>query len=354
MRVAAATLSLLCAAVALAGCGSPRREPAGADGPPTTAARQEPFVTRELRLLDGARWLGNGIAYGPHRDGQRPGGPDPTPAEVREDLALLAPRWQWLRLYGASGPAENALQGIRADRRDLRVMLGVWIDAEAVPGADGRDSIPLPAARAGNRREIEAAVRLAAEYPEIVSAICVGNETQIFWSSHRVPAALLIGYVREARARIALPVSVADDFNFWNKPESRSVAREADFLVTHMHPLWNGQPIAEALPWTQRTFAAVRAAHPDAVVVLGETGWATRKHDVGEQATLIKGRPGEAEQKAFFEAVTAWTTAERIPLFYFEAFDEKWKGGDHPDEVEKHWGLFRADRSPKPAVAGGV
>ncbi len=41
-----------------------------------------------------------------------------------------------------------------------------------------------------------------------------------------------------------------------------------------------------------------------------------------------------------------WSRA-RIASFYFEAFDENWKGGDHPDEVEKHWGLFRADRTPK-------
>ena len=35
--------------------------------------------------------------------------------------------------------------------------------------------------------------------------------------------------------------------------------------------------------------------------------------------------------------------------FYFEAFDEKWKGGQHPAEVEKHWGVYRSDRTPKPA-----
>ena len=31
----------------------------------------------------------------------------------------------------------------------------------------------------------------------------------------------------------------------------------------------------------------------------------------------------------------------------FEAFDEKWKGGEHPNEVEKHWGLIKSDRTPK-------
>jgi exo-beta-1,3-glucanase (GH17 family) len=51
--------------------------------------------------------------------------------------------------------------------------------------------------------------------------------------------------------------------------------------------------------------------------------------------------------------VTRWARESGTTTFFFEAFDENWKGGDHPDEVEKHWGLFRADRTPKPALAGG-
>jgi exo-beta-1,3-glucanase (GH17 family) len=43
---------------------------------------------------------------------------------------------------------------------------------------------------------------------------------------------------------------------------------------------------------------------------------------------------------------------DRQITFFFEAFDEKWKGGTNPAEVEKHWGLFRADRSPKAAMQG--
>lgn len=95
---------------------------------------------------------------------------------------------------------------------------------------------------------------------------------------------------------------------------------------------------------------AVQAMHPDRAVVLGETGWATSVHDQGEQAELIKGRPGEIEQKRFHDAVRAWADALRLPVFFFEAFDENWKGGAHPAEVEKHWGLFRVDRSAKAAI----
>jgi exo-beta-1,3-glucanase (GH17 family) len=54
----------------------------------------------------------------------------------------------------------------------------------------------------------------------------------------------------------------------------------------------------------------------------------------------------------FFEALNRWVDRTRVVTFFFEAFDENWKGGDHADEVEKHWGLYRADRTPKRALAG--
>jgi exo-beta-1,3-glucanase (GH17 family) len=217
----------------------------------------------------------------------------------------------------------------------MKVVLGAWI------GPDDLTS---------NRAEVENAIRLANEYPEIVIALSVGNETQVFWSAHKSPLDILLTNVRLARAGVSIPVTTADDFNWWNKAESRLIAAEVDFIMIHAHPMWNGVKLEEALPWVQEQVAAVQALHPDRDVVLAETGWATMVHDQGEQAELIKGVPGEAQQKEFFEAVQSWAYASRIPVFYFEAFDENWKGGEHPNEVEKHWGLFRADRSAKVAV----
>jgi exo-beta-1,3-glucanase (GH17 family) len=313
--------------------------------------RESPFVTRPFRPFLGDRWIGNAIAYGPHRDGQRPGGPTPTREQLAEDLRLMVRRWNLIRTYGAEGPADSILDVIRRDRLDLRVMLGIWVQAEDRRDSAGRVIERFPEAVAANRREIEAGVRLATQHPGLVIAVCVGNETQVFWSGNRVPPARLIGTVREVRARVNVPVTVADDFNFWNQPESRAVARELDFIVMHAHPLWNGRQLEEALDWTRATYAEVQAAHPRRLVVIGETGWATRRTDEGDQGRLMKGALGEAEQAAYYDAVTDWARREQVTTFFFEAFDENWKGGDHPDEVEKHWGLFRADRTPKRAVA---
>ena len=195
------------------------------------------------------------------------------------------------------------------------------------------------------------AIRLAAAYPGVVIALCVGNETQIPWSWNRVPQERLVELVREVRARTRFPVTTADDLNYWNKPASREVAREVDFLVTHLHPLWNGVSLDSALVWTQDKLKDVQAVHPGRLVVIGEAGWATSHIDTGDQGKLMKGKVGEGEQAIVIRQLNEWVNRVRVPTFVFEAFDENWKGGDQPGDVEKHWGLYHADRTPKQALS---
>ena len=347
-------LVIVLAAGMLMGCGTTGRSALrDGDSGSQPSARQEPFVKRALDLMRGGRWRGEGIAYGPHRDGQRPGGASPSASQIAEDLRIIARHWRMIRVYGCAELGETILRTIRDERLDLNVMLGAWIALEeSLPDSAGavKHSAEI---KALNRIEIEAAIRLAHAYPGVVSSVCVGNETQVSWTDHRIPAAVLIGYLREVRARTRVPVATADDFNFWNKPESADVARECDFVVLHAHPLWNGLQLEAALDWTRTTLADVQARHPDRTIVLGETGWATQRHDTGDEARLMKGRLGEPEQAVFHAAFSEWVRRERVPSFFFEAFDENWKGGEHPDGSEKHWGLYRADRTPKAAMAEG-
>lgn len=300
-----------------------------------TITVDEPFKPRQFDTEFNGEWFGNAVCYGPHRDGQRPGGPNPTAGELREDLDLMLPHWNLLRVYSSRGPSELLLDVISAEQLNMKVMLGAWIAAES-PEA--------------NQRELDAAIRLANEYSDIVVAVSVGNETQVHWSAHKSPLDSLIEHVRRVRQHVKVPVTVADDFNFWNKPESRTLAAELDFITMHAHPMWNGVQLADALDWLKAQVAIVEAMHPERQIVIGETGWATSVASEGEQATLIKGRPGEFEQMIFYDSLRLWYDSIHKCVFVFEAFDENWKGGSNPEEVEKHWGLFRADRTPKVAL----
>jgi hypothetical protein len=301
--------------------------------------------------LDG-RWIGNGIAYGMHRDGQSPSGAQPTRAQLTEDLELLSRRWSLLRMYDASPTAQLVLQIIREEKLPLVAMLGCWVAPEhtAVKGQEPGRGDAHPEGVAANRAELERCVQIANAYPELVRAIIVGNETQIDWSDHRCGPEVLIRALREVRARTTAPVTTADDHGFWSTEASLAVAAEVDFLDVHAYGMWGGQQLENALAFTQEKLAAVQQRHPGRLLVLGEFGWATQRSNEGEQAKLIKGRYGEPEQATFFEQARAWTTQAKLVNFWFEAFDENWKGGAHPDEVEKHWGLYKADRTPKQAV----
>lgn len=337
-------LALALAAIALLAGGASRAARSGG------TRRQTPFVVRPFVVTDGEHWLGDAVAYGPHRDGQRPGGPSPTVAQVREDLAIIAKHWRLIRIYGAAGTGDTVLAAIRASRIPVKVLLGLWLAAEDRRDSTGRVLERFPAARAANQREIEATVRLAREHPNTVRAITVGNETQVFWSFNKVATERLVDVIRQVRARTHVPVTTADDYNFWNKAESRAVAAECDFVFANMHPLWNGASLEGAVPWIETQIAAIRALHPDREVVVGETGWATQRNAEGDQGRLMKGALGEAEQARFVRDLRAWIVHKNVPTFTFEAFDENWKGGADPADVEKHWGLYRADRTPKPAA----
>ena len=40
-----------------------------------------------------------------------------------------------------------------------------------------------------------------------------------------------------------------------------------------------------------------------------------------------------------------------MTTFFFEAFDEDWKGSPHDwNGAEKHWGMYTVDRKPKLVV----
>jgi exo-beta-1,3-glucanase (GH17 family) len=310
--------------------------------------QQTTFEIRDFKPADARNWRGNGISYGPYRDGQGPDLGEPTKEQISEDLKILAADgWQMIRLYGTEPFARKTCEVIHEEKLPLKVMAGAWVATEK----------DIPERKKENQGQVDRAIKLAIEYPEIVVAVSIGNESQVFWSFHKVEQATLIEYIRRARGQIKQPVTVADDFLFWTNEESKKVAAELDFIVTHSYALWHGKQLKEAMDFTKEKYQDVRKMHPDKLIVIGENGWATDKSATGDQSTRIKGVVGEDEQQQFFDAYIPWLQSEKISYFYFSAFDENWKGGPDPHEVEKHWGLFRADRSRKKAIeqrAGSV
>ncbi|MEA3285885.1 MAG: glycosyl hydrolase family 17 [Candidatus Marinimicrobia bacterium] len=311
--------------------------------------RESPFVKREFNPYLGDRWIGKAISYGCYREGQAPGVKGASEDEILEDLNILSQYWNLFRVYGADSDSERILNVIKKNNLPFRVMLGVWLENET----------KLPERQPANLEQVKKAIELANRFPDLIVGINVGNESQVSWSWHHMEAETLIHYIRMVRAGTDIPVATADDYNFWNKTESQVIANEIDFIVLHAYALWNGQQLDHAIQWTDSVYQDIQSKHPEMTIALGETGWATvynsKKIGPGEQGTLIKGEVSISAQENFLIDLNNWIEKNQVTTFLFEAFDEPWKGGGEqsgPNEVEKNWGVFYKDRTPKASFKG--
>jgi len=316
------------------------------DMPTTVTIRQA-----KADLLAG---LPKGVAYSGFRHGQHPdrgdGAVNPSDAEILEDLRILARDHNFglIRLYDSQANSEAALRLIQANKIPLKVMLGAWLSAEVSNAHCPWLTTPIPQAtldanKIKNQQEIESAIRLAKEYPGIVAAVNVGNEALVDWNDHMVGLESLISYVRQVKRAIRQPVTVADNYAWWTK-HGAPLAKELDFVTVHTYPEWENKDIDEALSYSLANIQGVHAALPRSRIVIGEAGWATVASEFGQRAS-------EENQRRYVRELTAWAARNNITTFFFEAFDEDWKG-DPSDAMgaEKHWGLFTVDRKAKLAM----
>ena len=306
--------------------------------------REKSFTERIFRPYFNGDWIEKAVSYGCYRKGQSPGKKGPCESEVFQDLTIISKYWKLIRVYSSDDETEQILQVINKNNLPIRVMLGIWLENE-------EDN---PVRKRTNIEQVLRGIVLANKYTNVVVALNVGNETQVFWSGHKMSSKSLIKYIRFVRNNTTIPVSTADDYNFWNKPESKIVAGEIDFIVLHMYPLWNGKTLGNAINWMNQVYDDIQKAYPEKHVIIGETGWATNynsnKKGPDEQGTLIKGEVSLNAQEKFLKRLYEWADKKDITTFLFEAFDESWKGGGEnssSDEIEKHWGLFYEDRTPK-------
>lgn len=295
---------------------------------------------------------GRAICYSGFRDGQRPGEAWPDYDQVKEDLLLLQPHWEYLRMYDCDEHAQTVIEVITHENLPLKVMLGAHIAAEMsnhnCPWEGGvYTDEALAQNREQNRANIAKLIRMANAHPDIIFALAVGNENCVEWTDHAVHENKILEYARQVQASAAQPVTFCENYVPWNDKLAK-LAAELDFISVHTYPVWEYKSIGEALDFTKENYASVTRRYPDKAVVITEAGWTTRSSGRGIDPDNVN----ETNQKIYFEKLMLWAEQEGILTFFFEAFDEPWKGSPDPLEPEKHWGLFKLDRSPKAAIRG--
>lgn len=330
--------------LAIAGCSSGAREavvPIGIDG----------FRQASDHLLAGQPMA---VAYSGYREGQHPdrghGAVNPSEDEILEDLEILvAHGFRLIRLYDSGENSLATLELIRRNGLPIKVLLGIWLDAEisnheGCPWLD--EPIPDEKLRANtlrNAAELQRGIDLARRFEDVVVAVNVGNEALVDWNDHMVPLADVIDYVRRVKESINQPVTVADNYLWWIR-DGGPLAAEVDFLGVHTYPVWEDKTIDDGLSYTIENIRGVRAALPGKPIAVLEAGWATVASEFGDRAS-------EANQTRYYNELKRWADTTNTTVFFFEAFDEPWKGDpDNPLGAEKHWGLFTVDRMPKQAM----
>jgi exo-beta-1,3-glucanase (GH17 family) len=305
------------------------------------------------------------VNYSPYRTSRGPadlGSEVITPANVLQDLRLVqATGIGTIRLFSSRAFSETVLRVIRDNNLDLKVQLG---------------SFPVPpttaAIEAENQAEIEAQIRLANAFPDIVLAVSVGNEKLVEWSANRMDPPVLAAYLRKVRAAVRQPVTINDNWLYWSKVD-KVIAESVDFAAVHVYPFldtfydptkydWRQKSVPEgqrAQAMIDATITEAKKQFEDAraglvkfglgnlPMVIGETGWAAVDTNGGPSLAF---RAHPVNQKMYFDALQVWATQGRRDvqgpkaIFFFQAFDEPWKQGDDG------WGLFNAQRQARYTV----
>ena len=272
------------------------------------------------------------VAYSPYRDGQAPGGAQPTMDQVKADLMMLKPLVDGVRVYGTDG-AQGYIPAL-CDQLGIDLYLGAWIDGIA---SDEPNVHALAAIVNQNHPSIKVAV--------------IGNEVLNRSAKNGVTEARMVQLVNLFKADLTVntvKIAEADTYPQWMKGLP-SLSAAVDLIIWHTYAYWSGIDISNAFTVVNSRYNDMLAAYPGKPMVLGETGWPTMVDNKSADMTTTSVANEANQAKYYTDALTGFR-ARNLPAWMFDAIDEMWKATDGEGPVGAHWGIFNTDRTPKQAV----
>lgn len=333
------------------------------------------------------------ISYGGYRQNTRD--IQPTIPQLKEDMKILSAMGiKLLRTYNVHlDEAANLLEAITQLKNvdpgfEMYVMLGAWIDCKNA-WTDLPDRIRNEES-ARNVTEIDRAVELTQQYPDIVKIIAVGNEAMVHWAwNYYVEPGIILKWVnhlQNLKENGQLPetlwITSSDNFAAWggggdeyHLEELNELIKAVDFISMHTYPMhdthynpvfWGVTEEEEMLTDLEKIDAAMLRARDYAIsqydsvvsymqslgvnkpVHIGETGWATFSNKLyGDNGSRAN---DEYKSALYYHLMRDWTNSAGIGCFYFEAFDEQWKDAANPLGSENHFGLINLQSQAKYAL----
>lgn len=319
---------------------------------------------------------------------------EPTLDELKDDMKILSAMGvKIVRTYKVHKPqAANLLQAISELKKEdpnfeIYVMLGAWIDCKnAWTDIEPDHNVESEA----NKPQIEEAVRLANKYADIVKVVAVGNEAMVKWAApYYVQPDVILKWVthlqklkKQGKLSKDLWITSSDNFASWGGGDKEyhvedlnELIKAVDFISMHTYSMhdthyqpefWLNSEGTEGMTDLEKIDASMMRAKKYAIsqyqsvkeymeslgidkpIHIGETGWAS-------VSTGFYGLDGskacdEYKEALYYKHIRDWTNEAGLSCFYFEGFDEPWKGGDNPGNSEKYFGLFKVDGKAKYAI----
>ena len=257
------------------------------------------------------------VSYAPFRGTQSPLNP-PVQIEtwqIDQDLAQLSQLTDCVRTYAI----EFGLDRIPeiAKRHGMKVIQGIWLSGNPEK----------------NRVEIDTAIRLAKQFPEVIRALVVGNEVLL---RGEMTAQDLAATIRNVKSQAGVPVTYADVWEFWLR--YRDVFDAVDFVTIHILPYWEDFPISarDSAAHVDSIRRKVVAVFPNKDILIGETGFPS----AGRMRAGAE--PSPSNQARVMHEIIALAKRDNFRVNVIEAFDQPWKRRLE-GTVGGHWGLFDAD-----------
>jgi Glycosyl hydrolases family 17 len=215
-----------------------------------------------------------------------------------------------------------------ARRLGMKVLLGAWL---------GRDS-------KRNDIELAAAIALAREYRDVVTALIVGNEVLL---RRELPVEAIARYLDKARAAVDVPVTYADVWEFWL--QHPGLAAKVSFATIHILPYWEDDPVAidQAVAHVLNIVGHVQKQMPGVTLMIGETGWPSAGR------TRREAVPSLINQARFVREFANAAPGLGVPYNFIEGFDQPWKRRLE-GAMGGYWGLLDSDGVQKFPLRGPV
>lgn len=258
-----------------------------------------------------------GLNFSPYIDGQDPQvNAQVSEKQITARMKIIAPYTEWIRTFSCTQGMENT--GRIAHELGLKAAIGAWLDLDV----------------AANDREIASLIKIAQSGNADI--LIIGNEVLFH---RKISEVQLIKYMKAVKKEAPnIPVTTVDIYNeIFHRPK---IVEACDIIMLNCYPFWEKRNIREALPLLKTVYNQAKTRFGNKEVVFAEVGWPSGGRKFGSAV------PSLANAEIFFQDFTTWAAENKVPYYYFEAFDESWKAA-YEKEYGAFWGIWDKNGKPK-------